>query len=819
MLSTVSAAISAANISIPSGPVTLFLPTNDAFATALNQSASGVSLTTLACVNAPLDGDLTTGVCSSSGTLLGSHNLPVVLLSHVVNGIYPASSLANGTVLQSVGGTTLKTTTINGTVYINNAPVVTPDVAITNGVVHLLGNVISADSAFDTVTVPGVKQPVPGGYNYTTVVDGEKLADVGPWGTDTNQTFRELILQNYETYLPAFRQIRNVVATFDGPMTKPMTLRLDPTLGSLTTNAYRAVRGAGNQIPWNYPIDMNITLPADNDTIAFLPVLSLAGLVKTKQISCVDLTQIFLNLLKKYNYVMQNVVTYTDTLAMDTATAMDALLAKDIYLGPLMCIPYGLKDLIAVPGYRTTWGADGYIEQYIDHEAFAYKKLKAAGAILIAKLTTGAMASGNIWWGGETKNPWNIIQGSSGSSAGPGSATSAGQVPFSLGTETGGSIIGPATANGISALRPSFNLVSRSWIMALSQSLDHLGPFARTAADCALILDFIRGYDPEDLDTLDINLPDPYGINVKSLKIGYVPDATQWLRPPVTNTSTSTYNSTTVAAPGVVFNMSEVISTLGGLGATMVPLPGSPNGLPGLKVGDASPTTGPLAGQPTRWLNYTIPGGSKLHSTIMYVETASHFDQWLRSGLADTQRNQQGWPLGLRAARFIPAVEYVNANRARTVFCTQIAEILESVDAVIVPHAGDITMGNLCSIPHMAIPIGQLDLPDAPTSPRKQTISVSIYGPVYGDSVVLAVAMAYQSVTNHHLQRPPIDAVEPNIVRQSLNSPWSVTRLPPGSLQAAAVQVNGTSEDFPPPAFLSAPPPTASVSSSSIMTG
>ncbi|KAK9811888.1 hypothetical protein WJX72_011863 [[Myrmecia] bisecta] len=811
-LSTMAAALTASNITLPSDPITLFLPVNAAFDKAINTSA-------LTCISGDLNSDLSTKYCSSAAALLQSTNLPYLLLSHAVTGIFPSASLANGTVLRSISGVILKAATINGTVYINNAPVVTPDVAISNGVVHLLGSVISKDAAFDTVSVPGVTQPVPGGYNYTTVIGGEKLADVGPFGTDANQTMRELVMKTYEGQIPSYREIRNAIATHDGPYTKPSMLRLDPTLGSSTTGKYRATRGAGNEIPWNVPIDMSVQLPADNETLAYLPVLSLAGLIKSKQISCVDLTHVFLDRLQKYNYVLQNVVTYTTKMALDQAAAMDALLAKDIYLGPLMCIPYGLKDLIAVPGYRTTWGTDGYIDQYINHEAFGYKKLKEAGAILIAKLTTGAMASGNVWWGGETKNPWNIVQGASGSSAGPGSATSAGQVPFSLGTETGGSIISPAVTNGVSAIRASFGIVSRSWIMALSQSLDHLGPFARTAADLAVILDAIRGYDPDDIDSIDVNLPDPFSINITSLKIGYVPDAVNWVRPPVTNVSTTQWPTATLPSPGIVFNMSEVISTLGGLGAQMVPLPGFPTGTAGLAAGGSLPTSGPGSTALQTWLNYTIPGGRAMLTTIMYAETASGFDQWLRSGLADQNRNQNSWPTQLRAGRLIPAVEYVSANRARVLTCKQLAAILEQVDAVIVPHGGDTTMGNLCSIPHVAIPVGQLDLPDAPTSARKQTISVSIYAPVYGDAVALAVAMAYQSVTDHHLQRPPIDAVEPNIVRQSLNSPWSVTRLPPGSYQAAAVKINGTNEDAPAPAWLSAPGPSAAAAPTTAVSG
>ncbi|KAK9803375.1 hypothetical protein WJX72_000654 [[Myrmecia] bisecta] len=806
MLSTVAAAISAANISIPSGAVTLFLPVNDGFLKAINSSS-------LTCVTGTPTSDLSTNTCASADSLLKANNLPTLLLSHVVNGIYPSSSLANGTVLQSVGGTILKASTVNGTVYINNAPVVTADVAITNGVVHLLGNVITTDAAFDAVLVPGVKQPVPGGYNYSTIAIAEKLADVGPFGTDTNQTLREIIMQTYETYIPAYRQIRNVIATVDGPFTKPMMLTLDATLGSTTTSKYRSTRGAGNNLPWNYPIDTTIKLPADNETTAYLPVLSLAGLIKSKQISCVDLTHIYLDRLKRSNYVLQNVVTYTTDLALNQAAAMDALLAEDIYLGPLMCIPYGLKDLIAVPGYRTTWGTDGYIDQYLTQEANGYKQLKDAGAILIAKLTTGAMAWGNIWWGGESKNPWNVIQGASGSSAGPGSATACAGVPFSLGTETGGSIIGPAVTNGVTAMRPSFGVVSRSGIMSLSQSLDHLGPFARSAADMAVILDAIRGYDPADIDSVDVALPDPFSINITSLKIGYVPNAVSWTSPPKTNLSTTDWP--TANTPPIIFNLTEVVNTLSGLGASMVPLPGYPNGAAGLEAGKPIPTTGPTANAVQTWLNYTIPGQRNLLNIIMYTETASHFDQWLRSGLFKENRQQSIWPVQLSTGRFVPAVEYIAANRARAVFCAQVAEILATVDAVIVPSSGDLTMGNLCSIPHVSVPIGQVDLPDAPTSTRKVPINVGIYAPVYGDSVALAVAMAYQSVTDHHLQKAPIDNVEPNIVRQSLNSPWSVTRLPPGSKAAAAVKINGTNEDYPPPASVSAAP-TASVSTASV---
>src|SRR5688572_140947 len=243
------------------------------------------------------------------------------------------------------------------------------------------------------------------------------------------------------------------------------------------------------QLPINWNLPKDVVLPANREELAFYPVYKLAALIKNKKITSVELTKLYLNRLKKFGDTLQCVITLMEETALQQAKRADEEISNGKYRGPLHGIPYGIKDLLAVEGTKTTWGAAPFKDQSINTTATVVKKLNDAGAVLVVKLTMGSLAWGDIWYGGITKNPWNLKQGSSGSSAGSASATSAGLVAFSIGTETLGSIVSPSTRCGVTGLRPTFGQVSRHGAMALCWSMDKIGPMCRSALDCAIVLE------------------------------------------------------------------------------------------------------------------------------------------------------------------------------------------------------------------------------------------------------------------------------------------------------------------------------------------
>ncbi|MEO8860839.1 MAG: amidase, partial [Ginsengibacter sp.] len=270
----------------------------------------------------------------------------------------------------------------------------------------------------------------------------------------------------------------------------PMSMAESPLLPYM--NFYK------RQLPVNFSVPEDVMLPADKNDLAFYSLPQLASLIRNKKISSVDLTKFFIDRLKKYGDTLQCVISFTEDIAMQAAMEADKEIAAGKYRGLLHGIPYGLKDLFAVKGTRTTWGAEPYKDQVIDNNSYVYTKLKDAGAVLIAKLTLGALAMDDYWFGGRTKNPWNMLEGSSGSSAGSAAATVSGLVPFAIGTETYGSIISPSTVCGATGLRPTFGSVSRSGAMTLCWSLDKAGPICRSAEDAAIVFYYLHGTDGKD---------------------------------------------------------------------------------------------------------------------------------------------------------------------------------------------------------------------------------------------------------------------------------------------------------------------------------
>ncbi|CAK8579073.1 unnamed protein product [Lathyrus sativus] len=459
---------------------------------------------------------------------------------------------------------------------------------------------------------------------------------------------------------------------------------------------------------FRYPSISGIQRPESEEDIAFLSVLELGELIKTKQISSLELTQIFLRRLKKYGPILESVVTYTEELANKQAKEADELLSQGVYLGPLHGIPYGLKDIISVPGYKTTWGSKSFKNQVINMEAWVYKRLRSAGGVLVAKLVSGSLAYDDIWFGGRTRNPWNIEEFSTGSSAGPAASTSAGMVPFAIGSETAGSITFPAARCGVTALRPTFGTVGRTGVMSISESMDKLGPFCRSAIDCAVVLDIVRGRDPGDPSSKDSSIDDPFLVDITELTVGYLDDAEM-----------------------------EVVHVLASKGVKMVPFK----------------------------LNYTVDSAQGILNFTMDVDMLAHFDQWQRSGQDNVYEAQDQWPTELHRARLITAVDYIQAQRARGRLIKEIRESF-TVDAFI-GNATDwekVCIGNLVGLPVIVVPTGFKNISDPPSggSRRRTTITTGIYAPPNRDHIALALAMAYQKVTDHHRQRPPINDLGPN---------------------------------------------------------
>nr|GLL21472.1 uncharacterized protein LOC109183004 isoform X1 [Ipomoea trifida] len=503
-----------------------------------------------------------------------------------------------------------------------------------------------------------------------------------------------------EFNVPIVRANRKLVASANGGLHDPSPL------------VFNAAWSDQNVQPmterFSYPSPSSVQRPGDDEDIAFMSIPELGELIKTKQITSEELTHIFLKRLKRYGPVLESVVTVTEELAYQQAKEADQLLANGNYLGALHGIPYGLKDIISVPQYKTTWGSRTFKNQTLDIEAWVYKRLKAAGAVLVAKLVTGSLAYDDIWFGGRTRNPWNIEEYSTGSSAGPAACTSAGLVPFAIGSETAGSMTYPASRCGVTAIRPSFGAVGRTGVMSISESLDKLGPFCRDAADCAIVLDAIRGKDPDDLSSRNIPLSDPFSVDIKTLTVGYLKDAEM-----------------------------EVVNVLQSKGVKVVPFE----------------------------LNYTVESAQGILNFTMDVDMLVHFDEWQRSNKDDEYEAQDQWPLELRRARVIPAVDYIQAQRARGKLIREVQESFK-VDAFI-GNATDwekVCVGNLVGMPVVIVPTGFKKISNTPSNDtrRRSTITTGIYAPPDHDHIALALAMAYQSVTDHHKQRPPIDDLGPN---------------------------------------------------------
>jgi Asp-tRNA(Asn)/Glu-tRNA(Gln) amidotransferase A subunit family amidase len=484
------------------------------------------------------------------------------------------------------------------------------------------------------------------------------------------------------------------------------------------------------KLPFTLSAAPPVKRPAHLEDVAFWPVRHLAELVRTKQVTSVELTDMYLARLHRYNAKLNNVVTFLDDVGMAEARRADAEIAAGKYKGPLHGIPWGAKDIIAVKGFKTTWGSPAFKEQSFDYDASVVEMLRDAGAVLIAKLTTGELASGDQWFGGQTKNPWNLSQGSSGSSAGPSSATAAGCVDFAIGSETSGSILSPSARCGLAGLRPTFGRVSRYGVMALSWTQDRLGPICRYAEDCAIVMQAIAKPDGRDMSVSDVPFNWNAQLDVKHLRVGIIRE------------SFDDITDATVKA-----HAERSLDTLRAIGVS---------------------TFMPVA----------VPEFTTSASAIN-VESVVFFDEHARAGRMKEARNG-----GRPAGRLVPAVEYLRGQRVRMMMMQKLADATAHVDVYVVAAnpvasggagrggagAGTSTdttpaattppeptrpqtvtqrhfaMANLACYPAINIPNGFLDS-GSPTN-------VVFYARPFGEMELLALAKAYQDAAGFHLKRP-----------------------------------------------------------------
>lgn len=498
------------------------------------------------------------------------------------------------------------------------------------------------------------------------------------------------------------------------------------------------------------------TAPKNIEDVAFYSVRQLAELVRTKKVSSLALTEMYLTRLKRYDPILKFVITLTEERAMAQAKEADREIAAGKYRGPLHGLPWGAKDLLAVKGYRTTWGAGGFEEQKFDEDATVVKRLDAAGAVLVAKLTLGALAQGDKWFGGMTRNPWNTGQGSSGSSAGSASATAAGCVAFAIGSETLGSISSPSTRCGTTGLRPTFGFVPRTGAMALSWTMDKLGPLCRAVEDTAIVLSAIHGPDGHDRTVHNVAFNWDANLDWRKLRVGYL-KADFELTPPAQAAAPKEEKDLT--AEEKKKRDEEAANTALALQRREYDHKFDEAALAKLKAMGVNLI-------PVEFPKYPY----QAMRSILLAEAAAAFDDLTRSGKDKllTQQTRDDWPNTFRTARFIPAVEYIQANRARKTAMELAAKVFEQVDVIVAPtFSTQLLITNLTGHPALILPNG-LRGDDAPKARVRENgevdaggpgtpLSLTFLGQLYGEAKMLALAKAYQDATDFHHKHPPLD--------------------------------------------------------------
>jgi Asp-tRNA(Asn)/Glu-tRNA(Gln) amidotransferase A subunit family amidase len=476
------------------------------------------------------------------------------------------------------------------------------------------------------------------------------------------------------------------------------------------------------RLPFRLSAAPSVKRPANLEDVAFWPIRNLGELVRTRQVTSLELTEMYLARLHRYNGKLNNVVTFLDDYGRAEAKKADAEIAAGKYKGPLHGIPWGAKDIISVKGFKTTWGSPAFKEQMFDYDASVVEMLRDAGAVLIAKLATGELASGDQWFGGRTNNPWDPSQGSSGSSAGPSSATAAGCVAFGIGSETSGSILSPSARCGLAGLRPTFGRISRYGVMALSWTQDRLGPICRYAEDCAIVMQAVAKPDGRDMSVSDVPFNWNAQFDIKKLKVGYIKDS---------------FDTLTNAAAKA--NTDKAVETLHALGVKeLIPV----------DVPDFQSNVGGLG-----------------------VESTVFFDEHARAGRMKEARGG-----GRNGGRLIPAVEFLQGQRVRMMMMQKLAEATRHVDVYLVasnqngvggppgggrggrgdtppepprpqpPTQRHFAMANLACYPAINVPNGFSET-GSPTN-------FVIYAQPFREQEVLSLAKAYQDAAGWHLKKP-----------------------------------------------------------------
>ena len=499
-----------------------------------------------------------------------------------------------------------------------------------------------------------------------------------------------------------------------------------------------------------------MAVPKNPDLLAFATVRELAELVRARRVSSTALTEMYLERLKRYDAKLKFVVTLTEERALSQAKEADREIASGKYRGPLHGLPWGAKDLLAVQAYPTTWGAGGFEKQVIDEDATVVKRLDEAGAVLVAKLTLGALALGDHWFGGITRNPWNSRQGSSGSSAGPASATAAGCVAFSIGSETLGSISSPSTRCGCTGLRPTFGFVPRTGAMALSWSMDKLGPICRSVEDCALVLDAIYGPDGKDR-TVDAHATFNWDANLdwRQLRVGYLkkdfePEKEE---PPPQEKPATPEEQEKIEKERKrreAFRIRNAydrryndaaLEKLRAMGVNLIPVE-----MPKFPYD-------PMV-------------------AMLESEAAAAFDELTRTGRDKllTEQRPDDWPNTFRAARFFPAVEYIQASRARRMAMDAVGRVFSEFDVIVTPTSSQqLVITNLTGHPALILPNGfrGADAPppastvegaDENVGGSGTAVSLTFLGNLFGENKLLALARAYQEATGFHKLRPRLES-------------------------------------------------------------
>ncbi|HEX5719356.1 MAG TPA: amidase [Thermoanaerobaculia bacterium] len=516
-------------------------------------------------------------------------------------------------------------------------------------------------------------------------------------GLELSGPERDLMLKGLDELLEDYRKIREV--RIDNSV--PPAVKFDPVLPGMDLGGKGSFRlSAAGEIP---------SAAAEQP---FLTVTQLGRLLRSGKVTSVGLTKMYLDRLRKLDPVLHAVISYTEERAMAAAERADRELAAGKDRGPLHGIPWGAKDLLAVKGYRTTWGSVPFKDQVIDEDAAVVERLDAAGAVLVAKLSLGELAWGDVWYGAMTRNPWNPEQGSSGSSAGSAAATAAGAVGFTIGSETLGSIVSPCTRTGSTGLRPTFGRVSRHGAMALSWTMDKLGPICRSVEDCAAVFQAIHGPDGRDTTVVDAPFRWDPEMDVRKLRVGYLKSIFEE-KP---QEGREEWHALDLAA----------LEDIRKLGIELKPIE-----LPKLPI-DAL-------------------------GLILTAEAAAAFDELTRSGKDDqlVRQVEQAWPNVFRQGQMIPAVAYLQANRIRTLAMREMDRILAEIDVYVSPTYGgnNLLLTNLTGHPSVVVPNG-FRKDGTPTS-------ITFLGKLFGEGETLALAKAYQDATGWHLKRPKLEGLKP----------------------------------------------------------